>query len=105
MPWDGTQLWRATIEVDASGAPISVVGAEVVAGGLAESVVQPGFVADGSLVFCTDRTGWWNPWRLRADGEVEPLIAGGGIEGEIGGALWVGGFRWWAEIDARTPRR
>jgi dipeptidyl aminopeptidase/acylaminoacyl peptidase len=100
MPWDGTELCTATVERAAEGTPAGLSDQRIVAGSPTESVVQPGFLADGTLVFCTDRTGWWNPWRLRADGEVEPLIAGGGIEGEIGGALWVGGFRWWAEIDA-----
>ena len=63
----------------------------------------------GTLVFCTDRTGWWNPWKrggpVAADPsppadhfDIEPLITGGGVEAEIGGALWVGGLRWWAEI-------
>lgn len=101
MPWDGSLLWRGTVEVDASGAPVGVPDAEAVAGGPTESVVQPGFVADGSLVFCTDRTGWWNPWILAPGAEAgtaQPVIGGRGAEVEIGGALWVGGLRWWAEI-------
>jgi dipeptidyl aminopeptidase/acylaminoacyl peptidase len=98
MPWDGTELVVRTIEADASGAPTSLSGGGTVAGGPEESIVQPGFLDDGTLVFCTDRTGWWNPWRRRADGAAEPVIAGGGIEGEVGGPLWVGGLRWWAEL-------
>lgn len=99
MPWDGTELVVGAIERDGRGDPVAVAAPQVVAGGAAESVVQPGFLADGTLVFCTDRTGWWNPWRLRSDGSVEPVIADGGIEGEIGGPLWVGGLRWWVEIE------
>lgn len=101
MPWDGTQLWMGTVEVDGTGAPVGVSGARVMAGGPTESIVQPGFVADGSLVFCTDRTGWWNPWSLARGAEpgtAQPVIAGRGAEVEIGSALWVGGLRWWAEI-------
>ena len=114
MPWDGSELLLGAIAVDQDGAPASVhgqggVGGDLIAGGPTESVVQPGFLADGTLVFCTDRTGWWNPWKrggpVAADPsppadhvDVEPLITGGGVEAEIGGALWVGGLRWWAEI-------
>jgi len=99
MPWDGTELCAASIGRAADQVPSGLVDARVVAGGADESIVQPGFLGDGTLVFCTDRTGWCNPWRVGADGQVEPMIEGGGIEGEIGGALWVGGLRWWIELD------
>jgi len=99
MPWDGTELVLADIVRDETGVPAGLSNERIVAGGPTESIVQPGFLADGTLVFCTDRTGWWNPWRLRSEGEVEPVIEGGGIDGEIGGALWVGGLRWWTEIE------
>ena len=114
MPWDGTELVRADIAVGDRGEPAYVfgsdgVGGDVVAGGPAESIVQPGFRSDGSLVFCTDRTGWWNPWVIggpveadpppaRDHFEAKPVIADGGIDGEIGGPLWVGGLRWWTEL-------
>lgn len=101
MPWDGTELMLATIDRDGAGQPVGVDEVRLVAGGAEESVIQPGFTAAGDLVFCTDRTGWWNPWRLPADdasgGGIEAVIADGGVEAEIGGALWVGGLRWWAE--------
>jgi dipeptidyl aminopeptidase/acylaminoacyl peptidase len=99
MPWDGTELHLATVDRDDDGTPIALREVQVAAGGPEESVVQPGFTAAGDLVFCTDRTGWWNPWRLRAGGgSVEPVRAGAGVEAEIGGGLWVGGLRWWAEL-------
>jgi dipeptidyl aminopeptidase/acylaminoacyl peptidase len=118
MPWDGTELVTGSVARDRDGRPVGIVGSVVVAGGPGESVVQPGFTRAGDLVFCTDRTGWWNPWRLpaatfddvgaesaqilrqraRADISVEPVLADGGVDAEIGGPLWVGGERWWAEL-------
>jgi dipeptidyl aminopeptidase/acylaminoacyl peptidase len=98
MPWDGTELHRATLVLDAQGDPIGLADAAVVAGGAEESIVQPGFLADGTLVACTDRTGWWNPWRYD-DAGASPLLVDGGVELEIGGPLWVGGLRWWAEVE------
>ncbi|MCB0971396.1 MAG: S9 family peptidase, partial [Acidimicrobiales bacterium] len=63
-----------------------------------ESIVQPGFLADGTLVWCSDRSGWWNPWCLRPGAaEPEPMLDGE-PEVEIGGPLWVGGLRWWTEL-------
>ena len=100
MPWDGTELVVATVPRAFDLIPTGLVDQRVVAGGPAESVVQPGYLADGTLVYCTDRTGWWNPWRMPADGgEAESVIAAGGAEVEIGGPLWVGGLRWWTEVE------
>ena len=105
MPWDGTELMLADLGTADGGGPLVASSARLVAGGTDESVVQPGFTSNGDLVFCTDRTGWWNPWRLwvghvdedQPESLVRPVIAGG-LEAEIGGALWVGGLRWWTEL-------
>lgn len=62
MPWDGTELWCADVLVDGTlGAP------RCVAGGPAESVFQPAWSPQGELHFVSDRSGWWNLYRLRAD--------------------------------------
>lgn len=127
MPWDGSEVVVATVIGDATGAPIGIEDEVVVAGGPTESVVQPGFTSSGDLVFCSDRTGWWQPYRaceeelpstaahrpdrdrarpregLAIDASVpapaiETVLAEEGLELEIGGPLWVGGLRWWAEL-------
>lgn len=96
MPWDGTEVVVATIDRDVDGAPVGLSGETVVAGGPDESIVQPGFLAGGRLVFCSDRSDWWAPFVLGPDGVVAPILADG-AEVEIGGPLWVGGLRWWTE--------
>lgn len=86
MPWDGCELWVATIAPDGSLAdPVCV------AGGREESIVSPAWAPDGSLVFSTDRSGWWNlhRWRPGTPGSV-PLAP---VAGEIGSAAWVFGMR------------
>lgn len=97
MPWDGTEVLLATVRRGPDGTPAGLDNEAVIAGGPTESVVQPGFDRDGNLVFCSDRTGWWAPYRL-LDGNIEALLAEP-IEVEIGGPLWVGGIRWWAQLD------
>ena len=70
MPWDGTELWIATLDVD--GRQTSAVH---VAGGEEESVVQPLWAPDGGLLFVSDRSGWWNLYRIEPD-ELAGALAG-----------------------------
>ncbi|MFF3445607.1 prolyl oligopeptidase family serine peptidase [Streptomyces sp. NPDC002667] len=92
MPWDGTEVILADVtEHGALSAP------RVVAGGPEESVVQADWAADGTLLFVSDRSGWWNLHRLGADGEA---IAVCPREEEFGGPLWKVGLRWFAPLDS-----
>ena len=67
MPWDGTELWLADVAADGS-----LINHRRVAGGDHESIVQPEWSPDGVLHFSSDRTGWWNLYRL-ADDRTEAL--------------------------------
>ena len=58
MPWDGTELRMAAITADGT-----LGEATLVAGGAEESIYQPGWLHDGSLVFASDRDGWWRLYR------------------------------------------
>ncbi|MEX1294877.1 MAG: S9 family peptidase [Candidatus Limnocylindrales bacterium] len=85
MPWDGTDLWVAEIAADGTlGEPVHVAGGE------AESICQPKWSPDGSLVYASDRSDWWNlyRWRVGASGssEIAPM------EAEVGGPAWVFGL-------------
>jgi dipeptidyl aminopeptidase/acylaminoacyl peptidase len=77
MPWDGTELWVADLSVErgAGGGGPALRAARRVAGGLDESVCQPGWSPSGSLHFISDRSGWWNLYRLdpgqATSGQVE----------------------------------
>ena len=64
MPWDDTRLVVSSVDDRSEGI--------LVAGGPGESVMQPTWDADGSLVFISDRTGWWNLYRF--DGESVSAI-------------------------------
>ena len=46
---------------------------EMVAGGPDESVLQPEWSPDGVLYFVSDRSGWWNLYRLDGDGASRPF--------------------------------
>jgi dipeptidyl aminopeptidase/acylaminoacyl peptidase len=79
MPWDAAELWTAPMGGDGS------VGRAVhVAGGVGESVAQPEWSGDGVLHFASDRTDWWNLYRLR-NGTVEALTS---LEAEFAGPQW-----------------
>ncbi|MBC7911885.1 MAG: S9 family peptidase, partial [Pyrinomonadaceae bacterium] len=82
MPWDGCEL--CVCEMDADGAPGET---KRIAGGLKESIFQPEWSPDGTLYFVSDRTGWWNLYRLGEDDRTaEPLHE---MSAEFGLPQWV----------------
>ncbi|MFI6170667.1 prolyl oligopeptidase family serine peptidase [Nocardia sp. NPDC051052] len=76
MPWDDTVLRVRDL---ATGADT------VVAGGPGESVMEPRWQPDGSLLFLSDRSGWWNLYRWTPGGAVVPVIE---LDAEIGVPAW-----------------
>jgi dipeptidyl aminopeptidase/acylaminoacyl peptidase len=80
MPWDGTRLFVAGVTKEGA-----LEVARVAAGETPEAIVQPEWSADGTLYFCSDRTGWWNLYALMST-KVEALAP---VEAEIGGPHWV----------------
>jgi dipeptidyl aminopeptidase/acylaminoacyl peptidase len=91
MPWDGTEVVLADVTEDGT-----LREQRCVAGGPEESVAQVDWAPDGTLLYCGDRTGWWNLYRLGPDGGETPLCP---REEEFGGALWRIGYRWFAPLD------
>jgi dipeptidyl aminopeptidase/acylaminoacyl peptidase len=91
MPWDGTELWVADVLQDGT-----LVGGRKVAGGLEESIFQPEWSPEGVLHFVSDRSGWWNLYRLRA--EVEPLCP---MAAEFGEPQWTFGQRTYGFLSER----
>ena len=79
MPWDSAELHVAGVLADgALGSPRHVAGSSE------ESVVQPEWSPDGTLHFVSDRSNWWNLYRL-VDGEVRAVAP---MEAEFAGPLW-----------------
>ncbi|WP_374582614.1 prolyl oligopeptidase family serine peptidase [Pseudoduganella sp.] len=82
MPWQGTELWVAEVQADGClGTPTRV------AGGPQESICQPEWSPSGVLHFVSDRSGWWNLYRLR-DGAAEALCP---MEAEFATPHWTFG--------------
>ncbi|MDT5061140.1 MAG: hypothetical protein QOH63_1599 [Acidobacteriota bacterium] len=80
MPWDGTELWVGEFTDDGS-----LVRERIVAGGIDESIFQPEWSPDGTLYFVSDSSGWWNLYRERSAGSVEPLHE---MQAEFGLPQW-----------------
>lgn len=83
MPWDGCSLWCASVSAEGE-----LGEAELIAGGADEAVFQPQFAPDGTLYYVSDRSGWWNLYRVGVDG-VAPVLP---IEAECGLPQWVFGM-------------
>jgi dipeptidyl aminopeptidase/acylaminoacyl peptidase len=75
MPWDGTELWIG--EFDSEG---HLARTRRVAGGESESIFQPEWSPAGVLHFVSDRTGWWNLYRVEANAQLFGESDDGGIE-------------------------
>ena len=88
MPWDGTELWVGEVSEDGT-----LTNTKLVAGGVEESIFQPEFSPDGTLYFVSDRTGWWNLYRLNDDGRAEALHE---MRAEFGMPQWVFGISMYA---------
>ena len=82
MPWDAAALDVAAL--DSAGRPVAP---RRIAGGAGESAYQPTFAPDGTLYFVSDKSGWWNLYRL-VDGAVQPLAP---MAAELGLPQWVFG--------------
>lgn len=88
MPWDETELWVGEVGPDGSLAHISRL-----AGGKGESIFQPEWSPDGILYFVSDRSGWWNLYRIQDNREAEPVVE---MEAEFGVPQWVLGLSTYA---------
>ena len=81
MPWDATLLRVATFEPDGTlGEP------KLAAGGPDESIAQPEWAPDGTLHLISDRTGWWNLYRLVDGPRLEPLAP---MDAEFADPAWI----------------
>ena len=95
MPWDGTELRVADLDAEGRCGPWRAL-----IGSTTESVLQPEWRDDETLYLASDRTGWWNLYRLPlngdGDGTLEPLHP---LEAEFAGPLWTLGTMWYLLLD------
>ncbi|GBF99098.1 peptidase [Raphidocelis subcapitata] len=97
MPWDATRLVVAELAADGS-----LVDKSVVAGGPGESVQQPRWDAEGGLYFVSDRTDWWNLYRLDPpSGAVTAVLP---MAAEFGLPPWTLGLRTYAPLPRAQSR-
>ncbi|MDQ2838581.1 MAG: prolyl oligopeptidase family serine peptidase [Actinomycetota bacterium] len=107
MPWDGTELRIADLDAEGRcGSWRTVLGSST------ESVMQPEWLDNESLYAISDRTGWWNLYRIslaeRPTGgdpsEHRPRNEAGAeradnicpFEADFAGPMWLLGMRWYA---------
>ena len=92
MPWDGTELRLGPIHDDDDRCQVGP--SRRLAGSREESITQPEWVGD-DLWFVSDRSDWWNLYRIDAAATPSGEGAGPGVtavaplRGEIGTPAWV----------------
>ncbi|MES4902746.1 MULTISPECIES: prolyl oligopeptidase family serine peptidase [unclassified Streptomyces] len=97
MPWDGTVVMVADVAEDGR-----FQGVRPVVGETDESVVQVEWDANGTLLFVSDLSGWWQLQRIDPDatgnGVIPSTAVGPHRQEEFGGPLWTLGRRWFAPL-------
>ena len=101
MPWDATELWVAPFN---AGGTLS--GAMKVTGGDRESIFQPEWSPDGVLYFVSDRTGWWNLYRVPSfakapEGKLPAVEIVLAMAAEFGKPQWTFSMVTYAFLSAR----
>ena len=91
MPWDATRLYVA--DLGATG----LENRRQVAGGQAISVIEPKWADDGTLVWLSDESGFWNLYDDRG-GAPRPILP---RAAEFGGPTWTLGGSHYAVIGER----
>lgn len=91
MPWDGTELRVG--ELTAQG---TINSWQTLLGSTTESVLQPEWDGNDDLYVISDRTGWWNLYRLALTGELSPLCP---AEEDFAAPMWQLGVRWYAVLE------
>jgi dipeptidyl aminopeptidase/acylaminoacyl peptidase len=92
MPWDGSDVWVAELSDEGT-----LHHARHIAGSDAESIYQPGWSAEGELVFASDREGWWRLYRcdVAGSGAIRPVLDDPPARTEFGRPQWVFGTATW----------
>ena len=92
MPWDGTELRVADLGPDgACGEP------RVLLGSTTESVLQPEWADENTLYAISDRSTFWNLYRVGATGGEPKRLCP--READFGGPLWQLGSCWYRILD------
>jgi len=91
MPWDGTVLHLATVQVDSAGVPYLAQDA-IIAGDEDTAIFQPSFSPDGRyLAYISDASGWGHLYIYEMEtGKHRQLTDG---EREHGTPAWIQGMR------------
>lgn len=95
MPWDGTELWVAQVNIDGS-----LDEHKFVAGGKEESIFQPQWSPDGMLCFVSDRSLWWNLYQVSEITDKANVDILYSLDAEFGMPQWVFGMSTYAFIEA-----
>jgi len=82
MPWDGTELHEARLQDN------RLVDDRVICGGVEESVLQPRYLDSDTLLYISDRSGWWNLYSHQRDTHTSLLQ----MEAEFAVPMWTFGM-------------
>jgi len=90
MPWDNNGLYQAHLTNEG----LSQIK-QIDAAFKEQSFFQPGWLEEDTLLVVSDKSNWWNPYRVQGK-SLKPLFE---RQAEMGLPLWILGRKTWAKLD------
>ncbi len=101
MPWDATHLWKAEVGENGQLASPTIVAGQ----GLKQSIFQPQWSPNGDLYYVSDKTDWWNLYRINRENLNTTPITPTAIcpmEAEFATPQWVFGMSTYGFLNNNT---
>ncbi len=95
MPWDDTLLYQADIYYNGA----AVINKKLIAGGDGSSVFQPEYSPNGDIFYVSDKSGFWNIYKISNEAIDDNKITHYKFEFEFGMPHWVFSMRCYDFID------
>lgn len=102
MPWEGSEVVVASFAVGESD-KATVTDVQVIAGKHdQESITGSNWVSDDALVFMSDKSGFWNPWKYDVQKKSANPVLHSSVNEEYGEPAWLLGMSRSSAMDAST---
>lgn len=99
MPWEGSEL----VVADFDASSVSVSNSSIIAGKPgAESINEAFWASNKTLVYLSDKSGFYNPWKYDVESKSNSPILPEPVEKDYAEPAWLLGASRWTALDDST---